>query len=206
MRLHLGTCYSFHPEYPSNSSSIFKLQLVIHALSPPKPSFLDLSPHHGHQHSSHTHPQLTAWQPIFLYILMPAALDSRLGQGLGLSISISQQSPPYTAHGVCWPLSCVQPFATPWTVAHQAPLPMGFSQQEYCSGLPFPSPRDLPNPGLKPCLLHWQADSFTTEPLGKPPKAHSGHPINVHTGSESLRFTPRTNFNTVSHDLYSSIT
>ena len=40
--------------------------------------------------------------------------------------------------------------ATPWTVAHQAPLSMGFSRQEYRSGLPLPSPGDLPNPGIKP--------------------------------------------------------
>ena len=44
----------------------------------------------------------------------------------------------------------VQLFATPWTVAHQAPLSMGFSRQEYWSGLPFPPPGDLPNPGIKP--------------------------------------------------------
>ena len=44
----------------------------------------------------------------------------------------------------------VRLFATPWTVAHQAPLPMGFSRQEYWSGLPFPSPGDLPNPGIEP--------------------------------------------------------
>ena len=41
-------------------------------------------------------------------------------------------------------------FATPWTVAHQPPLSMGFSRQEYWSGLPFPSPGDLPNPGTNP--------------------------------------------------------
>ena len=46
-------------------------------------------------------------------------------------------------------LSRVQLFATPWTVAYQAPLSMGFSRQEYWSGLPFPSP-DLPNPGIEP--------------------------------------------------------
>ena len=46
-------------------------------------------------------------------------------------------------------LSCVQLFATPWTVAYQAP-PMGYSRQEYWSGLPFPSPEDLPHPGIKP--------------------------------------------------------
>ena len=47
-------------------------------------------------------------------------------------------------------LSCVQLFATPWTVACQAPLSMGFSRQEYGSGVPLPSPEDLPNPGIEP--------------------------------------------------------
>ena len=47
-------------------------------------------------------------------------------------------------------LSRVQLFVTPWTVAHQAPLSMGFPRQEYWSGLPFPSPGDLTEPGIKP--------------------------------------------------------
>ena len=47
-------------------------------------------------------------------------------------------------------LSCVLLFATPWTVACHAPSPKGLSRQEYWSGLPFPSPGDLPNPGIKP--------------------------------------------------------
>ena len=47
-------------------------------------------------------------------------------------------------------LSHVQLFATPWTVVHQASLSMRFLRQEYCSGLPFPSPGDLPNPGIEP--------------------------------------------------------
>ena len=47
-------------------------------------------------------------------------------------------------------LSCVRFFMTPWTVSHQAPLFMEFSKQEYCSGLPFPSPGDLPNQGIEP--------------------------------------------------------
>ena len=47
-------------------------------------------------------------------------------------------------------LSCVRLFVTPWTVAHHAPLSMGFSRQEYWSGLPFPSPEDLPYPGIEP--------------------------------------------------------
>ena len=50
-------------------------------------------------------------------------------------------------------LSDVQSFVTPWTVAHQAPLSMGFSRQEYWSGLPCPPPGDLPNPGIKPTSL-----------------------------------------------------
>ena len=48
------------------------------------------------------------------------------------------------------PFSRVQLFATPWTVAYQVPPSMGFSRQEYWSGLPFPSPGDLPDPGIKP--------------------------------------------------------
>ena len=55
--------------------------------------------------------------------------------------------------------------ATPWTVAHQAPLSMEFSMQEYWSGLPFPSPGDLPNPGIEPRSPALQADSLLTEPM-----------------------------------------
>ena len=57
---------------------------------------------------------------------------------------------------------------TPWTIAHQAPLSMGFNKQEYCSGLPFPSPEDLPHPGMEPGSPALQADSSQTEPPGKP--------------------------------------
>ena len=52
----------------------------------------------------------------------------------------------------------------PWTVAHQAPPSMGFSRQEYWSGLPFPSPGDLPNPGIKPRSPTLQADALTSAP------------------------------------------
>ena len=54
--------------------------------------------------------------------------------------------------------------ATPWVVARQAPLSMGFSGQEYWSGLPFPSPEVLPNPGIEPRSPTLQADFFPTEP------------------------------------------
>ena len=65
-------------------------------------------------------------------------------------------------------------FVNPWTVAYQAPLPMGFPRQECWSGLPFPSPGDLLDPEIELTFLFWQADSlplshsFPTEPLGKP--------------------------------------
>ena len=65
-------------------------------------------------------------------------------------------------------LSHVQLFATPWTVAYQAPLSMGFSRQEYWSGLPFSSPGDLPNPGIEPESPTLWADALTSEPPGKP--------------------------------------
>ena len=51
-------------------------------------------------------------------------------------------------------LSCVRLFVTPWTVAYQAPLSMGFSRQENWGGLPFPSPGDLPNPGIESGIQH----------------------------------------------------
>ena len=65
-------------------------------------------------------------------------------------------------------LSHVWLFATPWTVAYQAPLSLKFFRQEYCSGLPFPSPRDLPNPEIKPGSPALQAGTLPSEPPGKP--------------------------------------
>ena len=68
-------------------------------------------------------------------------------------------------------LSYIQLFATPWTVACQAPRSMGFSRQKYWSGLLFPSPGDLPNPGIVPVFPQASALAgrfFTTEPPGKP--------------------------------------
>ena len=59
-------------------------------------------------------------------------------------------------------------FVTPWNVAYQAPLSMGFSRQEYWSGLPFPSPGDLPNPGIELWSPTLQADTLPSEPSGKP--------------------------------------
>ena len=62
----------------------------------------------------------------------------------------------------------VQLFATPWTVAHQAPPSMEFSRQEYWSELPFPSPGALLDPAIEPRSPGLQADSLPSEPAGKP--------------------------------------
>jgi len=63
-------------------------------------------------------------------------------------------------------LSRVWLFETPWTVTHQAPPPMEFSRQEYWSGLPFPSPRDLSDPGIEPRSPTSWADALMSEPPG----------------------------------------
>ena len=63
--------------------------------------------------------------------------------------------------------SCPTLCPTPWTAAHQAPLSMGFSRQEYWNGLLFPSPGDLPDPGIKPGFPALYADSLLFEPPGK---------------------------------------
>ena len=63
-------------------------------------------------------------------------------------------------------VSRVRLFATPWTVAYEAPLSMEFSRQEYWSGLPFPSPGDLPGSGIEPGPVTLQADTLPSEPPG----------------------------------------
>ena len=65
-------------------------------------------------------------------------------------------------------LSRIGLFATPWTVAYQAPPSMGFSRQQCWSGLPFPSLRDLPDPGIEHGSPTLQADALPSEPPGKP--------------------------------------
>ena len=75
-------------------------------------------------------------------------------------------------------LSHVQLFVTPWTIACWVPLFMGVSSQEYWSGLPFPSPGDLPNPGTEPASPVLAGEFLTTEPPGKL----------IVQGMQSLRF------------------
>ena len=65
-------------------------------------------------------------------------------------------------------LSCVQLFETPWSIAHKAPLSIEFSRQEHWSGSLFPTPEDLPDPGIEPVSLALQEDSLSSELPGKP--------------------------------------
>ena len=78
---------------------------------------------------------------------------------------------------MCVCCSVVSNSAIPWTVAHQAPLSMEFSREEYWSGLPFPSPGDFPGPGLKPGSLALQVHSLPSEPPGKPTGTSRLHEI-----------------------------
>ena len=72
-----------------------------------------------------------------------------------------------STHSWNWSLSVVSDSASPWTIAHQAPLSIGILRQEYWSGLPFPSPGNLPDPGIKPGSPTLQADALPSEPSGK---------------------------------------
>ena len=86
----------------------------------------------------------------------------------GLTISSSTSC---EGEGVLSHFSHVQPFATSWTVACQAPLSMEFSSQEYWGGFPFPPPEDQPGPGIEPMSLKssaLQGNSLSLAPLGKP--------------------------------------
>ena len=93
---------------------------------------------------------------------------------INLNIHISfifQELPGDLSHVSECMLSCfsrVQLFATPWAVARQPPLSLGFSRQEYWSGLPFPSPEALPNPGIEPKSSPLQAGSLPSEAPKKP--------------------------------------
>ena len=74
------------------------------------------------------------------------------------------------------PLSCVRLFVTPWAVAYQAPPSIGFSRQEYWSGLLFPSPGDPPDPGIEPVSFTLQATLYHLSHQGSPIKAEVRYP------------------------------
>ena len=119
----------------------------------------------------------------FLILIMPKygeyyyphCTEEKIKQKCHLSVTESSShmlkiklclQPPFTNKWVK-SLSSVRLFATPWTVAYQPPPSMGFSRQEYWSGLLFPSPGDLPDPGIDPGSPAFQADTLTSEPPGK---------------------------------------
>ena len=115
---------------------------------------------------------------IFIHFSLLSRMCAAIASGLGLFMHERNQfllkvSKSYlelaSCEGgfVCWSLSRVPLFATPWTGTHQAPLPTEFSLQECWSGLPFPSPEDLPNPGIKPQSPALQADSLPSEPSSR---------------------------------------
>ena len=89
---------------------------------------------------------------------------------------------------VCSLLSCVRLSATPWTLAHQAPLSIGFSRHKYWSGLPFSSLGDLPDPGVKPRSPALQADSLPSEPPGKPSLSPDLSSMTITSSSISTTF------------------
>ena len=107
---------------------------------------------------------LTSFAPAPRGVGAPKSSPCILGKpsSLGTSHRWTTANGPLVGGGSCPTL------ATPWTIAHQAPLSMGFSRQEHWSGLPLPSPGDPPAPGIEPWSPALQADPSPTEPQGKP--------------------------------------
>ena len=94
-------------------------------------------------------------------------------------------------------LSRVRLFATPWTVAYQASLSMGFSRLYYWSGLLFPSPEDLPDPGMEARSPALQADPLASQPPRKPLKAYTSLRVySIYWAVHALRSYKKTSFNT----------
>ena len=79
---------------------------------------------------------------------------------------------------------------TPWTIAYQASPSMGFSRQECWSGLPFPSPGDLPDPGIEPRSPALQADTLPSEPPGKPLNTERPHQTQQYKQDEEAEKYP----------------
>ena len=119
-----------------------------------------------------------AWNWCIQFTRLPLSIALQpLGTSLNFSklisfyrmrIMISHMKCPYYEYMCVCVLSCsvTSDSATPWTIACQALLSMGFSKQECWSGLPFSTPGNLPNSGMNPCFLYWQAESLPLAPPG----------------------------------------
>ena len=92
-----------------------------------------------------------------------SGFTERMMDDVIISISKDKEKEAYNSFGGGLVTKSCPTLGTPWTVAHQAPLFMGFSRQEYWSGLPFPSPGDLPDPGIEPGSPALWADPLPTE-------------------------------------------
>ena len=90
---------------------------------------------------------------LFLYFFLHLSFSSFLLHFPSFILDVSGRGYSFGTLSALMCYSCVQPFATPWTAACQAPLSMGFRRHKYWSGLPFPSPGDLPDPGMKSASL-----------------------------------------------------
>ena len=112
---------------------------------------------------------LTEWEASdFKWNFSSSLLGRSIHSGNNYAVWIRNATPPIIHLKVkVKSLSRVRLFVTPWTVAYQALLYMGFSRQEYWSGLPFPSPGDLPDPGIKPGFPALEAGALTSELPGK---------------------------------------
>ena len=111
----------------------------------------------------------------------------------------------------CWSLSCVRFFVAPWVVACQAPLSMALPRQEHWSGLPYPSPGDLPNPGIEPGSPALQRDSllsYQSSPLfflRMHVKNHVNNCVNISFQSRNIKlFTPCTYMNCLYTSVYNT--
>ena len=109
-------------------------------------------------------------------------LQSIGSQESNITSNFRSMNLPYLLN--CQLLSHVQLFVTLWTVAHQAPLSMGFSRQEYWRELPFPSPGDFPNPGIKSGSPALRADSL----LSEPPEKLTMHSVELVSFQDPLSF------------------
>ena len=115
---------------------------------------------------SYASPLLNSNKTSCSHLLLPERKQKKLSHPGSFPLSWNKLSNYNYGGGGLVAMLC-QILATPWTVACQVPLSVGFSRQEYWSGLPFPSPGDLPDPGIESRSPALQADSLPTELPGK---------------------------------------